>query len=111
MSRETVTFQPAKNPRLVGKFKPVAAQKSGYGLVIHPTILAGPHCKFGFWDVSDPQTGCLVAYGEFPGREGAVTALVHAAMRYGKQPGGFRRALEIGRKKLQRQLAAERHPS
>ncbi|MBI2278170.1 MAG: hypothetical protein HYU74_12520 [Dechloromonas sp.] len=97
-----VTFTPAKNPRLSDKtpFSPIKALQVSYGLVIHPAVDSGIRARRGYWDVSDPLTGALVAYGVYPGPEGAVAGLVEKAMSLKNRPAGFRGALERGRAKL-----------
>lgn len=101
-----ITFTPAKNPRLLDQtpFKPVNAFQVSYGLVIHPSIDGSIRKRLGYWDVSDPKTGCLVAYGMYPGPEGAIAGLVEKAMEMKARPGGFRGALERGRARIRASL-------
>jgi hypothetical protein len=97
-----ITFVPAKNLRLAANppFKPITAFQVAYGLAIHPSLAGSIRTKRGFWDVSDPKTGCLVAYGIYPGPEGAVAGLVEKAMEMKNRDGGFRGALERARAKI-----------
>lgn len=81
-----------------------------FGLVVHPALDMGPHAKRGFWDVSDPETGALVAFGLYPGRPGAIAAAVELAMKYKRSPAGFRGAIERARIKLRRQLESIKPP-
>lgn len=107
--KTTVTFTPARNPAypIKAPFSPINGLQVAYGLVIHPVIESKIRSTRGYWDVSDPGTGCLVAYGEYPGPEGAVAGLVQKAMAFKASPGGFRGALERGRVKVHLQLEAE----
>ncbi len=100
--KTSITFVPAKNPHLPAKppFKPITALQVAYGLAIHPSVNSSIREKHGFWDVSDLKTGCLVAYGIYPGPEGAVAGLVEKAMEMKNCDGGFRGALERGRAKI-----------
>jgi len=85
-------------------FEPTVCYPIAFGLVVHPALDMGPHAKRGFWDVSDPETGALVAFGLYPGRPGAIAAAVKLAIRYKQAPAGFRGAIERARIKLRRQL-------
>jgi len=98
-----IVFKPAKNPNLPKSWpdlEPVHAFQLAYGLVIHPAIGITVRKARGFWDVSDPSTGALVAYGVYPGPEGAIAGLVEKAMAMKNRQGGFRGALERARSKL-----------
>lgn len=105
--RTSITFTPAKNPRLSDKepFKPTDGFQVAYGLVIHPSLDMKCRRDLGYWDVSDPETGCLVCYGIYPGASGAIAALVEKAMELKARPGGFRGALERGRAKIRAEVA------
>ena len=87
-------------------FEPTVCYPIAFGLVVHPALDMGPHAKRGFWDVSDPETAALVAFGLYPGRPGAIAAAVKLATRYMRAPGGFRAAIERARIKIRRQLEA-----
>lgn len=95
-----INFQPTKNPRLADKtpLPKVQGFLVSYGLVIHRSLYKLREQR-GYWDVSDLQTGCLVAMSDFPGQDGAIAALVERAMEFKNRPGGFRGALERGRAK------------
>ena len=95
--RTEIIFHPAKHPRYKGELEPVRGYASKYGLVLH-RALWGVRESRGHWDVSDIETGALVAYGDYPGVEGAVAALVHTARRFARWPGGFAAALAQGRR-------------
>lgn len=97
--RTEIIFHPAKHPRHKGELGPVRGYLSKYGLVLH-RALSDFRESLGYWDVSDIETGALVAYGDYPGVEGAVAALVHAARRFAGFPGGFAAALARGRRKM-----------
>lgn len=98
-------FTPATYP---GRqpFGPVVCYPISFGLVVHPALDMGPHAKRGFWDVSDPETGTLVAFGLFPGRAGAIAAAVKLAMRYRHREYGFRGALAVARERFHRTMQA-----
>lgn len=93
--KTAVSFQPLKNPRLQDKTPLPVVQgfAVGYGLVIHRSLYKLREQR-GYWDVSDPVTGSLVAMSDFPGQDGAIAALVGRAMEFKNRPGGFRGALE-----------------
>lgn len=105
--RTPITFTPARNPRLAHllPFTPIVGFQVAYGLVIHPSLDMAIRRDRGYWDVSDPKTGCLVAYGVYPGAAGAVASLVEKAMELKDRPGGFRGALERGRAKIRAELS------
>lgn len=90
--RTEIVFQPAGNPRWGCQLKPQRGYATAWGLVFHPAI--NKHArKAGYWNVSDPETGCLAAYGEYPGIEGAVAGLVSVVMHFAQYPGGFAAAV------------------
>lgn len=95
--RNEIIFHPAKNPRYQGDLEPVRGYATSFGLVLHRAIW-----KFrdalGYWDVSDIETGGMVANGDYPGIEGAVAALVQKAQEFRSYPGGFAGALSDGRR-------------
>lgn len=95
------TFQPTKNPRLQDKtpLPEVQGLRVAYGLVIHRSLYKLRERR-GYWDVSDLETGSLVAMSDFPGQDGAIAAIVHRAMEFRCVPGGFRGALERGRARM-----------
>jgi|GEM_PF-4595839 len=95
--RTVIIFHPAKHPRYKGTLEPVPGYLSKYGLVLH-RALWGVRESRGYWDVSDIDTGALVAHGDYPGVEGAVAALVHTARSFASLPGGFAAALDEGRR-------------
>jgi len=94
--RTEIIFHPAKHSRYRSELAPVRGYLSKYGLVLHRSL---SDCRRprGYWDVSDIETGCLVAHGDYPGIEGAVAALVQAAREWACFPGGFAAALAIAR--------------
>lgn len=92
--RTEIVFQPA--PGRQGPLPLTAGYATVYGLVLHRPI--SKHAReAGYWNISDPVTGGLVAYGEYPGCEGAVAGLVSLVMRYTQYPGGFAGALADAR--------------
>lgn len=107
MTRERVTFaHPAWRPfcgcpDIVVRAFTIIGERTAFGLVVHLRLGIGGE-RYGYWDVSDPLTGGLVAQGKVPGRIGAIAALVQKAVPYQHTPGGFRAALQIARQKLLR---------
>ena len=75
MKRQTQTFIPSVH---FGEADAVNGEITAYGLVMHRSLAVSLD-KWGYYDVSDPATGMLVCYGLFPGRLGAVCALVQLA--------------------------------
>ena len=67
-----------------------------FGLVAHPSLRYSGE-KFGFWDVSCPETGCLVGTGEFPGKLGASSKLLCLVRYKAGTASAFRRLLDEGR--------------
>lgn len=100
--RTAIKFTPARNPKLANllPFEPIFGFQVSYGLVIHPSVSVSIRRDRSYWDVSDPETGCLIAYGIYPGPAGAIAGLVEKAMEMKDRPGGFRGALERGRAKI-----------
>lgn len=95
--RTEIVFQPATARR----WQPIpltSGYATAHGLVLHRS-LCNLSSERGYWDVSDPETGCLVAYGTYPGIEGAVAGLVEVAMPFAQHPGGFAAALADGRRR------------
>jgi hypothetical protein len=95
--RTEIIFHPAKNPRYLGNLEPVRGYATSFGLVLHRAIGTFRE-TLGYWDVSDIETGGMVANGDFPGIEGAVAALVQKAQEFRGYPGGFAGALSDGRR-------------
>lgn len=95
--RTEIIFHPAKNPRYLGGLEPVRGYATSFGLVLHRAISTFREA-LGYWDVSDIETGGMVANGDFPGIEGAVAALVQKAQEFRSYPGGFVGALSDGRR-------------
>lgn len=90
-----ISFQPAARPGF--SLPEIEGEITAYGLVLHRSLISIRE-KLGFFDVSDPVTGCLVCHGEFPGRLGAVCALVDMAAKWSRQPVKFRAKLEENRR-------------
>lgn len=74
----------------------VEATPTHWGLCIHRAF-SPTRERLGFFDVSDVETGALVAHGDYPGFEGAISALVAKAMGFHFYPGGICQALKEAR--------------
>ena len=98
MRGEKITFRTPifkKYGRVIGG-EVVSGIEIAFGLVAHPALGSAGE-KFGFWDVSCPETGCLVAAGVFPGKLGA-SARLHSLVRVkAGTASAFRRLLDQGR--------------
>lgn len=99
--RTEIEFSPAKHPRWPGTLGSIVGFETKYGCVLHRSLSKFRE-SLGYWDVSDITTGALVAYGAYPGIEGAVAALTLRAQEFHGHPGGFSAALDRGR---QREMA------
>ena len=99
--RTEIVFHPAKTRHFPESFRPIRGFATAFGLVLHRS-LSGFRARLGYWDVSDVQTGALVAWGELPGIEGAVAGLVHRAMEIvaDSPHRSFGAALATGRMRL-----------
>lgn len=101
--RPTINFKPSKAPAGFGACPAsVPANPISWGLCIHRS-LDDPRQHLGFFDVSDIDTGSLVARGDYPGVEGAIAGLVAQAMRFRSYPGGLCAALKEGRSRFHRE--------
>lgn len=98
MRGEKITFRTPTFKRygLVIEGKVVSGIEIAFGLAAHPALgYAGE--KFGFWDVSCPETGCLVATGKFPGKLGASSSLHELVRVKAGSASAFRRLIDKGR--------------
>lgn len=109
MRGEKITFRMPvfmKYGRVIGG-EVISGVEIAFGLVAHPA-LGGSGEKFGFWDVSCPDTGCLIATGEFPGKIAASSKLIQLVRVKARTVSAFRRMLENGRKLVAKDPAVYR---
>lgn len=99
MRGEKITFRTPifmKYGRVIGG-EVLSGIEIAFGLVAHPALgFAGE--KFGLWDVSCPETGCLICTGAFHGKLGASSALLRTVRYKAGTASAFRRLLDEGRK-------------
>lgn len=109
MRGEKVTFRTpvfTKHGRVIGG-DVISGVEIAFGLVAHQAL--GPAGeKFGMWDVSCPDTGCLIASGEFPGKIAASSKLIQLVRVKAGTVSAFRRMLETGRKLVAKDPAVHR---
>jgi hypothetical protein len=80
------------------------AEQTAFGLALHPVMTHTPaesiYALHGYWQVSDPVTGYRICLGAFPGRLGAIAALVQLAVKH--KP--FAEQLAERRKKIKKEF-------
>lgn len=109
MRGEKVTFRTPvfmKGGRVIGG-EIISGVEIAFGLVAHPALVSAGE-KFGFWDVSCPDTGCLIATGDFPGKIAASSRLIQLVRTRAGTASAFRRMLDNGRKLVRNDPAVYR---